>query len=77
MRCIFSGHCVSKESYCDGIADCPDSTDEPENCSVFCASFLKITSPHLICDGIFHCLDRSDENPNICQCNENQFKCIR
>ena len=32
FQCAF-GMCVSKTRYCDGMSDCADGSDEPENCS--------------------------------------------
>ncbi|XP_044019367.1 serine protease nudel [Aphidius gifuensis] len=70
LRCG-NGKCINKEFYCDSINDCPDGTDEPENCD--CASYLKLTSPEKICDGIRHCYDKSDEYN--CTCKDTSFSC--
>ena len=32
FQCAF-GMCLSKTRYCDGVPDCVDGSDEPENCS--------------------------------------------
>ena len=33
FQCTF-GMCLSKTRYCDGVSDCADGSDEPENCSM-------------------------------------------
>ena len=34
FQCTF-GMCLSKTRYCDGVPDCVDGSDEPENCSTY------------------------------------------
>ena len=30
--CADGNNCIARTMYCDGFADCPDLSDEPENC---------------------------------------------
>ncbi|XP_066994121.2 serine protease nudel [Anabrus simplex] len=71
LRCQ-TGHCIPKYSFCDGVNDCEDRSDEPLKCN--CRAYLKLTAPHLICDGRRNCLDKSDEQN--CACSDSSFVCI-
>uniref|UniRef100_A0A1I8NGS4 Uncharacterized protein n=1 Tax=Musca domestica TaxID=7370 RepID=A0A1I8NGS4_MUSDO len=73
MQCK-SGECISRDTMCDGIADCKDGSDETmEICSIFdCPDYTfrcgyGACVPGIArCNGIKDCLDGSDEIPSHC-----------
>ncbi|XP_063992625.1 serine protease nudel isoform X2 [Diachasmimorpha longicaudata] len=73
LRCS-SGQCIGKEKFCDGIRDCEDGSDEPENCT--CGEYLKLTMPRLVCDNVRHCWDKTDETDEECLCKDSSFQCL-
>jgi Low-density lipoprotein receptor domain class A len=67
--------CLFSYSFCDGIEDCSDGSDEPEDCqqrcestgfNTWCAADSLCYGTYQICDGIENCSDGSDE-PATCQ----------
>ncbi|XP_073843316.1 modular serine protease-like [Musca autumnalis] len=73
MQCK-TGECISRDSVCDGVADCKDASDETlEICSIFdCPDYSfrcgygACVPGNARCNGIRDCLDGSDELPSHC-----------
>ncbi|CAG2064659.1 unnamed protein product [Timema podura] len=70
LRCR-NRRCVDKSSFCDGVDDCGDASDEPTTCD--CSDYLKLAAPRLICDGKWNCLNKMDEKG--CGCHDDTFQC--
>lgn len=69
-QCEDNKLCISRQKICDGIPDCPDSSDENANCHKFIADCLPpgfrcdygaCVKGSSRCDGVFDCADGSDE----------------
>ena len=59
---------MSRESVCDGVAQCADGTDE---FGCYCVDRLyAVGKDDLVCDGLYDCHDLSDED-----CGEYKIKC--
>ncbi|XP_018321822.1 serine protease nudel [Agrilus planipennis] len=72
LRCK-NKKCVPKSAFCNGINDCGDMSDEPENCT--CRNYLELSHPEKVCDGILNCQDKTDEDASLCLCKNDSFIC--
>ncbi|KAL3276513.1 hypothetical protein HHI36_011891 [Cryptolaemus montrouzieri] len=89
FECKQSHDCINQDKYCDGAIDCPDRSDETNDCrNVSCSSYLFRCSygacidPLFECDGKRDCADGSDENTLKCKnisstkrCTDGEFRC--
>ena len=73
IRCNNTGLCIAGSNYCNGVDNCGDSTDEPDNCDICehrfrCHNDTNACVPtQWVCDGIDDCADGSDEPSNCSQ----------
>ena len=58
LKCNFAFYFSSK--FCDGINDCGDNSDEPNNCEHDCSLALEAFNETLICDGKVNCINEHD-----------------
>jgi secreted trypsin-like serine protease len=66
--------CIPASSYCDGINDCGDNSDEKGDCKN-CLKRIRFSNPAQICDGVSDCADGEDEDPALCGCSDDHFLC--
>ncbi|XP_045620787.2 basement membrane proteoglycan-like isoform X2 [Procambarus clarkii] len=80
-----SGECISRETYCDGLVNCLDKSDEHSNCTKMCTEeeFKCVSDSECIesswkCDFDKDCDDGSDELncPQEHMCTEEEFECV-
>lgn len=71
--CNVTQQCLSAETRCDRVVDCPDQSDE-SGCR--CVDYLirSDSHKHKVCDGIMDCMDHTDET-NCPRCGEDMFVC--
>ena len=68
-----SGDCIVRENVCNGVADCPDASDEAKCKNVQCEGFLfqcqnsaQCLSRVKLCNGKVDCEDGTDEQQPEC-----------
>ena len=59
MRCD-NLQCLHKSKFCDGVNDCGDFSDEPENCESDCSLALAAYDETKICDNEVQCKGIND-----------------
>jgi len=71
--------CLNKNKFCDGVNDCGDNSDEPENCENDCSIALAAYAPDRICDANLDCIGEhdlgNDESVERCCEAENNYRC--
>ncbi|XP_077869620.1 polycystin-1-like protein 2 [Saccoglossus kowalevskii] len=72
--------CIPNSSFCDGVVDCADGTDEVIGCpfcppdKFTCDDFTCIEGNY-VCDGFVDCPDNSDEEACGVTCSSSEFTC--
>ncbi|MCI4387046.1 hypothetical protein PGIGA_G00069550 [Pangasianodon gigas] len=65
--------CVPTTHFCDGVANCPDASDESHSTCVACPNGQRLCRDYVtcvptthFCDGVANCPDASDESHSTC-----------